>query len=95
MLEDATLCPQSEPQNDNPPPGVVSLDRARDLRDKFGLLDPEDLADMIGIDTRTLAAWRAQKRGPDAVRAGRAIFYRRDDVLAWLALNVVPMDRVA
>jgi hypothetical protein len=70
-------------------------DRSRQLRHQFNILSPEDLADMIGVDTRTLAVWRAQKRGPDAVRAGRAIFYRREDIEAWLALNVVPMDRAA
>jgi hypothetical protein len=69
--------------------------RSRQLLDRFDLLTPADLAAMIGVDTRTLAVWRAQKRGPDAVRAGRTILYRRKDVEEWLALNVVPMDRAA
>jgi hypothetical protein len=86
---------QDEFEIDDLPSGVVSLDRAAYLRDKFDILSPEDLAAMIGVDTRTLAVWRAQKRGPDAVRAGRAVFYRRNDIDEWLALNVVPMDRAA
>jgi predicted DNA-binding transcriptional regulator AlpA len=69
--------------------------RSRQLRDRFDLLSPPDLAALIGVDVRTLTTWRAQKRGPDAVHAGRAVFYRRKDVDAWLAFNVVPMDRSA
>jgi len=82
----------SEDDGSGPPP----TERSRQLRDHFGLLSPEDLGALIGVEPRTLAWWRAQKKGPDAVRAGgKAIFYRRTDVDAWLALNVVPMDRVA
>ena len=35
------------------------------------------------------------ERGPDTVKLGRSVFYRRADVEAWIALNVCPMDRVA
>jgi hypothetical protein len=91
MLElSSNLHPQADP-----PDIVLGGDRSRQLRHQFSILSPEDLADMIGVDTRTLAVWRAQKRGPDVVRAGRAIFYRRGDIEAWLALNVVQMDRAA
>jgi hypothetical protein len=88
-------CPQNECESRGLWPDVASADRATYLREKFDILAPEDLAAMIGVDTRTLAVWRAQKRGPDAVRVGRAIFYRRQDVAAWLAINVLQMDRAA
>jgi hypothetical protein len=68
--------------------------RSERLRDAFALLSEDDLSALIGVDPRTLAVWRCQKRGPDIVRLGRAVFYRRQDVLDWIALNVSPMDRV-
>jgi predicted DNA-binding transcriptional regulator AlpA len=76
-------------------PPVVGLDAGRGerLRDAFALLSPEDMAALIGIDMRTLAVWRSAQKGPDFVRLGRAIFYRRADVLAWVELNVTNTDR--
>jgi predicted DNA-binding transcriptional regulator AlpA len=69
--------------------------RAERLRDTFELLSPADLSALIGVDERTLAVWRVQRRGPDFVKLGRAVFYRRADVNAWIELNVSPTDRVA
>lgn len=69
--------------------------RAQRLRDAFGLLSKSDFAALVGIDERTADSWRAQGRGPDVVRVGRSIFYRRKDVEAFIDLNVVLMDRVA
>src|SRR5262245_20410342 len=34
--------------------------------------------------TRTLKSWRAQRKGPAWVRIGKAVFYRRDAIIAWL-----------
>lgn len=65
------------------------------LRASFGLLSPEDLADLIGIDERTLAVWRVQRRGPDFVKLGRAVFYRHTDVASWIELNKTMTDRAA
>jgi hypothetical protein len=69
--------------------------RGERLRDAFGLLSPADLSALIGVDERTLAVWRVQRRGPDFVKLGRAVFYRRADVDKWIELNVSPTDRVA
>jgi hypothetical protein len=69
--------------------------RAETLRDRFELLSPADLSALIGVDERTLAVWRAQRRGPDFVKLGRNVFYRRADIVAWVELNVSPTDRVA
>jgi hypothetical protein len=94
-------CKAELPEIDADPPMLEgagdarSVERSRQLRDRFGLLSPEDLGNLIGVNTRTLAWWRARKQGPDHVRAGRAVYYRRADVEAWLALHVVPMDRAA
>jgi predicted DNA-binding transcriptional regulator AlpA len=69
--------------------------RGEQLRDLFQLLSPADLSALIGVDERTLGVWRAQRRGPDFVKLGRAVFYRRADVTAWIELNVSPTDRAA
>ena len=69
--------------------------RAQRLRDAFGLLSRSDFAALVGIDERTADTWRAQGKGPDVVRVGRSIFYRRRDVEAFIDMNVVLMDRVA
>jgi hypothetical protein len=69
--------------------------RSKQLRDSFGVLSPADLSALIGVDERTLAVWRMRRRGPDFVRLGRAVFYRRADILAWIELNVSPTDRAA
>jgi hypothetical protein len=65
------------------------------LRAAFGILTPGDLSTLIGKDETTLANWRARNCGPDYVKLGRAVFYRREDVEAWIALNVMPTDRSA
>jgi hypothetical protein len=69
--------------------------RCEQLRDVFQLLSPADLSALIGVDERTLAVWRVGRRGPDFVKLGRAVFYRRADVNAWIELNVSPTDRAA
>jgi predicted DNA-binding transcriptional regulator AlpA len=78
---------------DEPSFSAAKDDREVHLRDTFELLSSDDLALLIGVDERTLAVWRSQKRGPDYVRLGRAIFYRRADVRSWVELNVTPTDR--
>jgi predicted DNA-binding transcriptional regulator AlpA len=80
---------------DVPIDGASTRQRSEHLRDAFQILSPADLSALIGVDERTLAVWRAQRRGPDAVKLGRSVFYRRADIETWIALNVTPMDRVA
>lgn len=75
------------------PVTTIEAGRGERLRDAFQLLSPADLAALIGVDERTLALWRSQHKGPDFCRLGRAVFYRRADVLAWVELNVTATDR--
>jgi hypothetical protein len=69
--------------------------RSERLRDSFQLLSPADLSALIGVDERTLAVWRTQRRGRDFVKLGRNVFYRRADIVAWIELNISPTDRAA
>jgi helix-turn-helix protein len=55
------------------------------------LLSEVQVSDLLFISVRTLQTWRSQGSGPAFVRAGRAIRYRRGDLLGWVAANrVVP-----
>jgi len=46
-------------------------------------------AELLGLSSRTLQAWRIKGIGPAFVRAGRAIRYRRRDLIAWMDANTV------
>jgi predicted DNA-binding transcriptional regulator AlpA len=49
-----------------------------------GYLRPEEMAQQIGVSTRTLARWQVHRIGPPRVVIGRQIFYRLASVLEWL-----------
>ena len=53
------------------------------------LLGEVQAAKFLNLSTRTLQAWRCQGFGPTFVRAGRAIRYRKADLLSWVAVNLV------
>lgn len=57
------------------------------------LLEPSEVAQFLGIAEQTLALWRSEKRGPDYVKLGKAVFYRQADVTAWIAASVVKCGR--
>src|SRR5580704_5097563 len=38
----------------------------------------------LGVSEATLANWRSQRKGPIAVRIGRAVYYYADDLEAYL-----------
>jgi hypothetical protein len=48
------------------------------------LLPDEVLAAELQVQKGTLTNWRASGRGPDYLKVGRQIFYRRTDVNVWL-----------
>jgi len=60
-----------------------------------GLLSEVEAGDLLGLSTRTLQSWRAQETGPAYVRAGRAIRYRRRDLLNWIEVNTIRSSRDA
>jgi phage terminase Nu1 subunit (DNA packaging protein) len=51
------------------------------------LLNEVQSADLLNLSVRTLQAWRSAGHGPLFVRAGRAIRYRRRDLLTWIEDN--------
>lgn len=52
------------------------------MKDK--LLTPEELANLIGIPTATLAQWRYRKCGIPYLRIGRLVRYSEADVESFL-----------
>lgn len=49
---------------------------------KYG--SPKDISNMFGIPTGTLANWRYLKIGPQYFKRQKKIFYKIDDVEAWI-----------
>jgi hypothetical protein len=80
---------------DNPLCVYQEADQGARLREQMGLLTPDDLCAVLCVGPQTLALWRVKGVGPDFVKGAgtKAVFYRREDVQAWLAMNVVPSDR--
>lgn len=68
----------------------------RPLRDTETLLAEVYAAELLGLSSRTLQAWRSRNEGPPYVRVGRAIRYRRQDLLNWVGQNTVaPLARIS
>ncbi len=78
----------------------MTLDRlklvhiSRTPTDLDALLTEVQAADLLNLSARTLQVWRWNDRGPLVVRAGRAIRYRRRDLLAWMDDNTNTAGKV-
>jgi hypothetical protein len=59
----------------------------------FNAIDPDALlteaqaAEFLNLSMRTLQVWRVKGFGPLFVRCGRAVRYRRRDLLKWTEAN--------
>jgi hypothetical protein len=54
------------------------------------LLTPEDVAQMTGLSTETLAQWRSQRRGIPFLKISRnCVRYRQEDLDFWLEERLV------
>lgn len=53
------------------------------------MLTPKDVADILHVDTKTLANWRYLRRGPAYFKDGRVIRYPRAGLTAWLTSGTV------
>jgi hypothetical protein len=49
------------------------------------LVSDAEAAQILFVLPHTLATWRSEKRGPAYVKLGRRVFYRRDDLNAFIA----------
>jgi excisionase family DNA binding protein len=48
------------------------------------LLTIPELAEHLGVPVKTVRYWRAHQYGPPSARLGKRVFYRRDQVQAWV-----------
>jgi hypothetical protein len=53
------------------------------------LLREQDAADLLNLSVRTLQSWRTRMAGPPFVQVGRAVRYRRRDLIAWIDANTI------
>ena len=51
------------------------------------LLREQEAADLLSLSVRTLQSWRIRMAGPPFVQVGRAVRYRRRDLIAWIDAN--------
>ena len=52
------------------------------------LLSVADAAAYLGVKPRTIYDWRRQRKGPAAVRIGRLVKFRVDDLDSYITENV-------
>ncbi|MBU6412359.1 MAG: helix-turn-helix domain-containing protein [Planctomycetes bacterium] len=60
--------------------------------DPLQLLDEREVAELLRIPLQTLRNHRSQRRGIPFVRLGRAVRYKRADVLAYIDAGAVAMS---
>lgn len=54
------------------------------------LLTPEEVAEVTGLSTETLAQWRSQRRGIPFLKISRnCVRYRLDDLQQWLQSRLI------
>jgi excisionase family DNA binding protein len=57
------------------------------------LLTAEQVAELIGLSTETLAQWRSQRKGIPYIKISRnAVRYRRAALDEWLSQRMIPVD---
>lgn len=59
------------------------------LKDPDCLLTEIQVGHLLGLSIRTLQSWRLRRAGPLFVQAGRAVRYRRRDLVDWIEANTV------
>lgn len=57
--------------------------------DPSELISAAQAAELLHQKPQTLAAWRSGKRGPEYLKVGRAVLYRRSSICAFLAAKIV------
>lgn len=63
----------------------MALENTR--KDLDALLREQEAADLLCLSIRTLQSWRIRAAGPPFVQVGRAVRYRRRDLIAWIDAN--------
>lgn len=56
------------------------------------LLTLEQFAELVNTPINTVRFWRQTGYGPKSARIGRRVFYRRNDVAAWITAQFDDAD---
>ncbi len=48
------------------------------------LIGPKELGELCGVPVQTIYSWMKRRRGPKAIRIGRHLRFRPEDVAEWL-----------
>ena len=62
------------------------------LRRQLGLLSEAEIAEIAGVEPRTVQDWRTQRSGPPFVKIGKTAFYPIDHFRKWVAENVTQTE---
>jgi predicted DNA-binding transcriptional regulator AlpA len=54
------------------------------------MLNEHQLAEFLNMSVKSLRGWRLFRKGPNFVKIGRAVRYRRTDVETWLSSCLGP-----
>jgi predicted DNA-binding transcriptional regulator AlpA len=57
--------------------------------DSDTLLTETQVSEILNLSIRTLQMWRVRRAGPKYVQVGRAVRYRRRDLIAWIDANTI------
>lgn len=89
----ATMSSQTETVADKAPEAGEKLDHAAPSNVSYTSIEPSVLAPVLTIDQlaeylqvpkRTIYVWRTRGEGPRAIKVGRELRFRAQDVNAWL-----------
>lgn len=58
------------------------------------LMTTKELASYLGVPIQTLYKWRVRGEGPRAIRLGRALHWRPEEVERWLDQRTEDRDEI-
>lgn len=67
----------------------------RRVRSFLEIMNSQELAAALDVKPETLEAWRSRGVGPHFAKLGQAVFYRAEDLIDWIAANVLVPARKA
>jgi excisionase family DNA binding protein len=54
------------------------------------LLTATDVADYLGVPVSTIHFWRGRGQGPAAIKVGRRLVFRAEDLAEWIQEQAAP-----
>ena len=65
-------------------PSESNAERSCRLKARLDLVDEDDLSALLGVSVQTLVRWRVDAVGPVPTKISRKIYYRVEDIDAWI-----------